>query len=293
MTISEQIFEKLCINKNIIYKKIPKDEKHKDGSGKSDQSPDYEIIINGLKIIIEIKGLKGNTTKLKELNKNITEQLKKVRVKSLKNDKQISFRQSNTLWQPAHIKNPFHSGLKGANSQLKTDKYIKYPSIFIMYNDINNVTDCAELTDFTCQLYPEDVDNLMYNISGTCTEYVEDIKNWKDLHYTYKLGKHAIFNSTKHTQISAVGLLSARTFQNVHELIALGRIGMDWTKAIEQLNNRNKYNEIKLQIFHNIFAKNPLNVALLKTIAHEQYKNTFDVNDTLIPANLIRVDNAI
>lgn len=287
-TASEELFNELCNNKGIDGEEIP------ESTEKGIKMPDVEIILNGLKIIVEIKGLEGDDKKNKKLDKIVTDQLKEIKTKQW-NGQQIEYRQSNILRQPAAIKSAFHNRLKQANKQLKTDEYIKHPAIFIIYNDINKKDNYKTLNDFNTPIHPSNINNLMYNITTICPKFIEGNLHitdsvFKQLNMYCSLGKNAKFTPNKHTQISAVGLLSKRTYQDVPEMMEFNNGETKWNDIIKLLNYKHKHNEIKLQIFHNIFAKNPIDIKSLKKIAYEQYKDTFDPNNKTVPRYLKRVD---
>lgn len=257
--LSEKLFNELCNNKGIEGEEIPESVEERI------KMPDVEIILNNTKIIVEIKRLTGKEDASKKISIAIEKQMEVPKIAITPSGQIIEYYQAIYTASSNIIRNALCKRLKIANKQLGTEKYKKHPGIVVIYNDIN----FGHFNSSTYPINPSNVDDLMYSMSATSIEPVDKLvtndKNEIISGLTFEQERGALFkpDGIKCEYINAIGLLSC------------GNAGP------------------KLQLIHNIFAKTPLDVGLLKLIAYEQYKNTFDVNDNSIPANLIRVDNDI
>jgi hypothetical protein len=134
MTISEELFERFCQENGIRSYRVPPKSKEKI------QTPDYDLFLNGQKIVAEVKQFDPNTKELRLLN-------------------QLQERG----WTDAFGDEPGHRVRKkiaDAVPQLRQRSEDKYPALLVLYNNVSLTSRHADSYSIKTAMYGLEVIDL-------------------------------------------------------------------------------------------------------------------------------------
>lgn len=201
MTLSEELFERLCNERKIRWKRIIESDERR---------PDYDIYLPVKKVVVEVKEI-GQTNEHKAAEKQLKD--KGVSVVSMVPGDKVRKKITN------------------ANVQIKNRTKSKYPGLLVLF----------DRGFYARYLDPYQIRVAMYGFETMQFAVPNDLNKSPYVTGT-KYGGNRKMTFKHNTSISAIGVLHAP----------------------------NKYN-IELDIYHNVFAKVPLELQLFKRYRVSQY----------------------
>jgi hypothetical protein len=127
ITVSEKIFEEYCQQNRIYFNKINTE------SNSAKKSPDYEIIVNSQKIIVEIKQIDPNPN-------------------DKKNEERLRLTGTGGTFG-GKIGKRISQKITSAMPQLKVRAKNKYPSLLVIYNNISFTDEYVQPDEVMCGMY--------------------------------------------------------------------------------------------------------------------------------------------